>query len=134
MPVYHAPLDNIKFVLHDVLGVEKLSALPGYEDATPDLIDSILEEAGRMCEEVLFPLNQSGDKEGCHWDNGKVTTPAGFKEAYAAFSSAGWCGAVADPAYGGMGLPLTVGMALNEMVCSANMSFGMYPGLSEGGL
>lgn len=132
MPVYQAPLDNLKFVLHEVLGTESLSSLPGYEDATPDLIDSILEEAAKMCEEVLFPLNQSGDKEGCTWNNGKVTTPAGFKEAYDAFASAGWCGAVADPKYGGMGLPATVGFAIQEMICSANMSFGMYPGLSEG--
>ncbi len=132
MPVYQAPLDNLKFVLHEVLGAESLSSLPGYEDATPDLIDSILEEAAKMCEEVLFPLNQSGDKEGCTWNNGTVTTPAGFKEAYDAFASAGWCGAVADPKYGGMGLPATVGFAIQEMICSANMSFGMYPGLSEG--
>lgn len=132
MPVYNAPLENMKFVLHDVLGVEKLSALPGYGDATPDMIDSILEEAAKICEEILFPLNQSGDKEGCTWENGKVRTPKGFKEAYDAFSQAGWCGAVADPQYGGMGLPATVGFAINEMVCSANMSFGMYPGLSEG--
>jgi len=132
MPVYKAPLENMKFVLHDVLGAESLSTLPGFEDATPDMIDSILDEAAKMCEEVLFPINQSGDKEGCQWDNGKVRTPSGFKEAYDAFSQAGWCGAVSDPKYGGMGLPATVGMALNEMVCSANMSFGMYPGLSEG--
>lgn len=132
MPVYNAPLENMKFVLHDVLGVESLSSLPGYEDATPDLIDSILEEAAKMCEEVLFPLNQSGDKEGCIWENGKVRTPSGFKEAYDAFSQAGWCGATSDPKYGGMGLPATVGMAIQEMICSANMSFGMYPGLSEG--
>jgi alkylation response protein AidB-like acyl-CoA dehydrogenase len=132
MPLYKAPLENMKFVLHDVLGVETLSSLPGYEEATPDMVDSILEEAAKMCEEVLFPLNQSGDSEGCHLENGIVRTPSGFKEAYDAFSSGGWCGAVADPAYGGMGLPLTVGFAIQEMICSANMSFGMYPGLSEG--
>lgn len=132
MPVYTAPLENMKFVLHEVLGTEKVSALPGFEDATPDLIDSILEEAAKMCEEVLFPLNQSGDKEGCVLENGKVRTPTGFKEAYDAFAQAGWCGATSDPKYGGMGLPATVGFAIQEMICSANMSFGMYPGLSEG--
>jgi alkylation response protein AidB-like acyl-CoA dehydrogenase len=132
MPIYRAPLENMKFVLHEVLGAESLSQLPGYGDATPDLVDSILEEAAKMCEEVLFPLNQSGDKEGCHWDNGKVRTPEGFKEAYKSFAEGGWCGAVADPKYGGMGLPATVGFAIQEMICSANMSFGMYPGLSEG--
>lgn len=132
MPVYKAPLENMKFVLHDVLGVESLSRLPGYEEATPDMVDSILEEAAKMCEEVLFPLNQSGDREGCVWDNGAVRTPTGFGDAYDAFAQGGWCGATSDPHYGGMGLPLTVGMALQEMICSANMSFGMYPGLSEG--
>lgn len=132
MPVYQVPLDNMKFVLHEVLGTESLSSLPGFEDMTPDLLDSILEESAKFCEEVLFPLNQSGDKEGCTWDNGKVTTPQGFKEAYDAFAQAGWCGAIADPRYGGMGLPATMGFAIQEMICSANMSFGMYPGLSEG--
>ena len=132
MPVYNAPLENMKFVLHDVLGASKLSELPGYQDATPDLIDSILEEAAKMCEEVLFPLNQSGDKEGCAYENGVVRTPSGFKAAYDSFSQGGWCGAVADPKYGGMGLPATVGFAIQEMICSANMAFGMYPGLSEG--
>jgi alkylation response protein AidB-like acyl-CoA dehydrogenase len=123
MPVYQAPLENLKFVLHDVLGTEDVRSLPGHEDVTPDLIDSILEEAAKMCEEVLFPLNQSGDKEGCVWENGKVRTPKGFKEAYDAFSQAGWCGAASDPKYGGMGLPATVSFAIQEMICSANMSF-----------
>lgn len=132
MPIYKAPIDNMKFVLHEVLGAEKLSELPGYEEISVDLIDSILEEGAKVCEEVLFPLNQSGDKEGCTWENGAVRTPSGFKDAYDAFAQGGWCGATSDPQYGGMGLPLTVGFALQEMICSANMSFGMYPGLSEG--
>jgi alkylation response protein AidB-like acyl-CoA dehydrogenase len=132
MPVYQAPLQNIRFVLHDVLGAEKLSELPGYEEATRDMIDSIIEEGAKICEEVLFPINQSGDKEGCTWTNGVVTTPAGFKEAYEAFSTGGWCGVSADPDFGGMGLPQLVNTVMQEMICSANFSFGMYPGLSQG--
>ncbi len=132
MPVYKAPLENMKFVLHEVLNAHELSSLPGCEDATPDMIDSILDEAAKLCEEVFFPINQSGDVEGCTWHKDGVKTPSGFKEAYDAFAGAGWCGAVADPKYGGMGLPSTVGFAIQEMICSANMSLGMYPGLSEG--
>ena len=132
MPVYQAPLQNIRFILHDVLGSEQLAALPGYGEATRDLVDSIIEEGAKICEEMLFPLNQSGDKEGCTWNNGAVTTPAGFKEAYAAFAEGGWCGVSADPDFGGMGLPQLVNTVMQEMICSANFSFGMYPGLSQG--
>ncbi len=132
MPVYTAPLDNIRFVLNDVLGVEKLSTLPGYEEATPDMIDQIIEGGAAICQDILFPLNQSGDKEGCTFENGVVRTPSGFKDAYKAFTEGGWTALAADPAYGGMGMPATVNFVLQEMICSANMSFGMYPGLSEG--
>ncbi len=132
MPIYKAPLQDIRFVLHDVLGAEKLSELPGYEEATRDLVDSIIEEGAKLCEEVLFPINQSGDKEGCTWNNGAVATPSGFKEAYEAFSTGGWCGVSADPEFGGMGLPQLVNTVMQEMICSANFSFGMYPGLSQG--
>ena len=85
MPSYKAPLENIRFVLHEVLEAEKLSQLPGYEEATPDLIDQIIEEGAKVCEQVLFPLNQPGDAEGCHYENGVVRTPKGFKEAYKTF-------------------------------------------------
>ncbi len=132
MPVYTAPLENIRFVLHDVLKAETLAELPGYADVSKDLIDQILEEGAKLCQEVLFPLNQSGDKEGCVYENGVVRTPQGFKEAYKLFSEGGWCGLHADPQYGGMGMPATLNCVLQEMICSANMSFGMYPGLSEG--
>lgn len=132
MPVYTAPLDNIRFVLNDVLGVEKLSTLPGFEEATPDMIDQIIEGGAAICQDILFPLNQSGDKEGCTFENGVVRTPSGFKGAYRAFTEGGWTALAADPAYGGMGMPATVNFVLQEMICSANMSFGMYPGLSEG--
>jgi alkylation response protein AidB-like acyl-CoA dehydrogenase len=132
MPSYKTPLENIRFVLHEVLDASQLSQLPGYEEATPDLIDQIIEEGAKVCEEVLFPLNQSGDKEGCTLENGVVRTPSGFKEAYNTFCEGGWPGLGADPAYGGMGMPHMVNCVLQEMICSANMSFGMYPGLSEG--
>ena len=132
MPVYKAPLDNIRFVLNDVLDTSLVTSLPGFEDATPDTIDQILSEGAKICEDVLFPLNQSGDKEGCTFENGVVRTPKGFKEAYDTFASGGWCGLSADPAYGGMGLPMLVNTVMQEMICAANMSFGMYPGLSQG--
>ncbi len=132
MPVYEPPLDNIRFVLHDVLGAGSLSALPGYEDATTELIDQVIEEGAKICRDVLFPLNQSGDAEGCVLENGIVRTPKGFKEAYDTFAQGGWCGLSADPDYGGMGLPVTVNTVMQEMISSANMSFGMYPGLSQG--
>ncbi|MGE4313139.1 MAG: acyl-CoA dehydrogenase C-terminal domain-containing protein [Pseudobdellovibrionaceae bacterium] len=133
MPVYTAPLKDIRFVMHELLNAESLTELPGLEDtAQTDLIDQILEEGGKMCEEVLFPLNMSGDKEGCHYENGVVRTPEGFKEAYDMFAQSGWCGVVSDPEFGGMGLPHTINFVMQEMICSSNMSFGMYPGLSAG--
>ncbi|HEY8191009.1 MAG TPA: acyl-CoA dehydrogenase family protein, partial [Alphaproteobacteria bacterium] len=132
MPVYKAPLDNIRFVLNDVLDAGQVAKLPGYQDATPDLIDSILEEGAKICEEVLFPLNQSGDKEGCALENGVVRTPKGFKEAYKTFADGGWCGLSSDTEFGGMGMPMVVNTVMQEMICSANMSLGMYPGLSQG--
>lgn len=132
MPTYKAPIEDIKFVLHELLGVEELTQIEEYAEATPDLVDQIIEEGAKLCEEVLFPINQSGDEEGCTWDNGAVRTPKGFKEAYDAFSQSGWCGVSADPEFGGMGLPMTVNTVMQEMICSANFSFGMYPGLSQG--
>ncbi len=132
MPVYNAPLENIRFVLHDVLNAEQLTELPGYEDANAELVDQIIEEGAKLCEEVLFPLNQSGDQEGCTFKDGDVTTPSGFKEAYQQFTEGGWCGVSSDPEYGGMGLPMLVNTVMQDMICAANMSFGMYPGLSQG--
>ncbi|MBV1929522.1 MAG: acyl-CoA dehydrogenase C-terminal domain-containing protein [Gammaproteobacteria bacterium] len=132
MPTYNAPLDNIRFVLHDVFNVSELAELPGYEEATPDMIDAIIGEGAKVCEEVLFPLNQSGDNEGCHFEDGVVTAPKGFKEAYQSYIEMGWTGMVSDPVYGGQGLPQIVQVVMEELICSANMSFGMYPGLSKG--
>ena len=132
MAVFQAPIRDMRFVLHELLSVEELSKLEGYEDATPDLIDAVLEEAGKVTENVLFPLNRSGDEEGCTYENGVVRTPEGFKEAYDAFVEGGWPGLNCDPNYGGQGLPHTVSVMVSEMICSANLSFGMYPGLSHG--
>ncbi|MCB1593042.1 MAG: acyl-CoA dehydrogenase C-terminal domain-containing protein [Alphaproteobacteria bacterium] len=132
MPSYRPPLNDIRFILHDVLKAETLASLPGYGDVSQDLIDQIIEEGGKICEEVLFPLNQSGDAEGCVLENGVVRTPKGFKEAYDTFAQGGWCGLSADPEYGGMGMPMLINTVMQEMICAANMSFGMYPGLSQG--
>ena len=132
MAVYKAPLKDIQFVMNEVLDVSSLSKLPGYEDATPDTIQAILEEAAKLCENVLFPLNRTGDEEGCRYENGVVRTPKGFKEAYDQFREGGWTGTTCDAEYGGQGLPATVGFALTEMFTASNQAFAMYPGLSHG--
>jgi alkylation response protein AidB-like acyl-CoA dehydrogenase len=132
MAVYKAPLKDIQFVMNEVLDVSSLATLPGYEDATPDTIQAILEEAAKLCENVLFPLNRSGDEEGCTYENGVVRTPKGFKEAYDQFREGGWTAMTCDPRYGGQGLPATVGFAISEMINASNQAFAMYPGLSHG--
>lgn len=132
MPTYNAPMENIKFVLNDVLRAEQLTEIPGYEDANSELVGQILEEGAKLCENVLFPLNMVGDEEGCTLKDGVVSTPKGFKEAYKEFTEGGWTGVSGDPEYGGMGLPMLVNTVMQEMICSANFSFGMYPGLSQG--
>ena len=133
MPAYRAPVKDTQFVLDTIVGLHKYANLPGFADATPDVVKAILEEGGKFCENVLAPLNLPGDIEGCTWaDDGSVTTPAGFKAAYAAFVDAGWGTLMAEPAHGGQGLPYVVGTAFSEYMSSSNMAFGMYPGLSEG--
>ncbi|USG61789.1 acyl-CoA dehydrogenase C-terminal domain-containing protein [Sneathiella marina] len=132
MPIYNAPVKDIKFVLNDLLGVDKMTNMPGFEDATPDMVDAILTEGAKLMSEVIQPLNQVGDSEGCTWNDGDVKTPTGFKEAYDEYRQAGWMGLDADPDYGGQGLPHVIGIAFAEMMSSANMAFGMYPGLTHG--
>jgi len=132
MPTYKAPLDDIRFLLRDVHDIGQLQALPGFEDASAEMIDEVLAGGAAFCEEVLFPLNQSGDIEGVHFTNGIVQTPAGFREAYARYAADGWTAISADPVYGGTGLPEMVRFVMEEMLCSANLSFSMYPGLSHG--
>ena len=105
MPDYKAPLRDMHFVLFDVLKVQdSANALPSYAEASPDVVTAILEEAGRFCENVLQPLNRSGDEEGCHFEAGTVTTPKGYKEAYAKDAEGGWTGLACDPEFGGQGL------------------------------
>ena len=133
MTRYDAPVRDMQFVLHDVLDVARYSNLPGFVDATPDLIDAILEEGAKMAGQVLHPINHDNDKEGCvRHEDGSVTTPKGLKEAYEAFREGAWQGLSFDPEYGGQGLPYLLSIAVNEMVSSANMAFGMYPGLAMG--
>ncbi len=132
MATYKAPIRDMQFVLYELMNADKLPDMPGYEEATRDLVEPILEEASKITEEVLFPLNRSGDEEECQWDDGKVTTPTGFKEAYTLFREGGWTAISCDPNYGGMGMPKTVNTMIEEMICSSNLSFGMYPGLSYG--
>ena len=132
MATYSPPLRDMRFTFRELFDGDQLTALPGYDDFTPDVIDAVLEEAGKLAAEVLFPLNASGDVEGCTFENGVVRTPAGFQDAYKKFAEGGWTGIAADPDYGGQGLPKAVNMLVEEMICSANMAFGMYPGLTHG--
>jgi alkylation response protein AidB-like acyl-CoA dehydrogenase len=131
MTVYRAPQRDMRFVLHELLGVEQLAQLPGYEEVSGELIDQVIEEGAKLCEGVLFPINRAGDR-GCVYENGVVRTPDGFKDAYDAFVAGGWTGLAADPEYGGQGLPKTLKCVVDEMVCSANLAFSTYPGLSGG--
>ncbi|HRO59473.1 MAG TPA: acyl-CoA dehydrogenase N-terminal domain-containing protein, partial [Burkholderiaceae bacterium] len=125
MPQYNPPIRDMQFVLHELLDVEtQLAELPPYAEYGPDLFDQVLEEGGRFCAEVLFPLNRSGDEEGCrHEGDGVVRTPAGFKDAWDKFREAGWPTLTCDPEYGGQGLPYAVGMAFQEMLNSANQAW-----------
>ena len=133
MPDYKAPLRDIKFVMNELLDSEQHYAnLEGAEDATPDMVDAIIGEGAKFCEQVLSPLNQVGDKEGCTWSEDGVKTPTGFKEAYQQYVEGGWPSMTADPNYGGQGLPHSLGLVMSEMVGTANWSWGMYPGLSHG--
>jgi alkylation response protein AidB-like acyl-CoA dehydrogenase len=134
MPTYKAPLRDLQFVLHEVLDSEAHYQSIGAEEATPDMIDAILSEAGKFCEDVLAPLNKVGDEEGCTLKDGVVTTPTGFKEAYAQWVENGWPSLSHKEEFGGQGLPESIGAAVNEFVSEANWSWGMYPGLSHGAM
>jgi len=128
MPEYKAPLRDMRFLIDEVFDFHGRYQALGASDATPDMVAAILDEGSKFCEQVLAPLNRSGDEEGCHFDNGVVTTPKGFKEAYAQYVEGGWNGVASDPAYGGQGLPHSLGLLLSEMIGASNVSWGMYPG------
>jgi 3-(methylsulfanyl)propanoyl-CoA dehydrogenase len=135
MPTYKAPVDDALFLLNDVFHLERYGNLPGFAEASSDTVEAILREAAKFSEEVLTPLNRIGDKEGCtrHAD-GSVTTPTGFKDAYRQIVEGGWVGISAPEEFGGQGLPATMTVMVNEYLCSANMAFAMYPGLTQGAI
>ena len=117
MASYKAPLRDMRFALYELHDVEGLARLPGYEEMKRDLLDPVLDEAAKFCEEILQPLNRSGDEEGCTFENGVVRTPQGFKAAYDGFCAGGWTALGADPAYGGQGLPHVLNLLVEEMIC-----------------
>lgn len=132
MPDYKAPLRDIKFLMDEVLDSETHYQNIGAEDASPDMVEAIVAEGAKFCEEVLAPINQSGDQEGCIWSEDGVKTPAGFKEAYQQFVEGGWPAMNAPVEHGGQGLPESINIVLSELIGTANWSWGMYPGLSHG--
>jgi 3-(methylsulfanyl)propanoyl-CoA dehydrogenase len=133
MPSYKAPLEDVRFLLDDVFQIDRYNNLPGFSDASPDVREAILAEAAKLSEEVLQPLNRIGDLEGCtRHDDGRVTTPKGFKEAFRQVAEGGWLGLSAPAEYGGQGLPVTLSQTVAEFQCSANMAFSMYGGLTMG--
>src|SRR5713101_3597220 len=133
MPTYKAPLEDVSFLLNDVFQIDRYDNLPGFSDASADVREAVLNEAAKLSEQVLQPLNRVGDLEGCiRHDDGSVTTPKGFKEAYRQVAEGGWLGLSAPTEFGGQGLPVTLSQAVTEFQCSANMAFSMYGGLTMG--
>ncbi|HLG80378.1 MAG TPA: acyl-CoA dehydrogenase C-terminal domain-containing protein [Bradyrhizobium sp.] len=133
MPIYKAPVEDVNFLFNDVFQIDRYDNLPGFSDASADVREAILGEAAKLAEEVLQPLNRVGDLEGCkRHDDGSVTTPKGFKEAFRQVAEGGWLGLSAPTEYGGQGLPVTLSQAVNEFQISANMAFSMYGGLTMG--
>jgi acyl-CoA dehydrogenase len=133
MPVYKAPVDEVTFLLRDVFRLDRYNNLPGFADATPDVVEAVVAEAAKFSEAVLMPLNRIGDREGCRRNpDGSVTTPSGFKDAYKKLTEGGWVGVSAPAEFGGQGLPIVINQAVSEFFCSANMAFGMYAALTQG--
>ena len=135
MPSYNAPVRDMQFLLHEVLGFEDLLKYDAYSEIDADLASAVLEQGAKFAEEVLAPLNIIGDHEGCkRHDDGSVTTPTGFKDAYKQMVENGWSSLSMDPEFGGQGMPRMLGVAASEMWTSANMAFAMYPGLTGGAI
>lgn len=135
MPSYDAPVRDMQFILHELLKIERYQGvMAGFSEAPPDTVAAVLDGAARLSQEVLQPLNAVGDQEGCRLEQGVVHTPSGFKAAYRTLVEGGWTGLIGDPQYGGQGLPYVLGLAVSEMMASANMAFTMYPGLSSGAM
>ncbi|MGV8603964.1 acyl-CoA dehydrogenase, partial [Pseudomonas aeruginosa] len=134
MPEYKAPLRDMRFLIDEVFDFHGRYQALGASDATPDMVAAILDEGSKFCEQVLAPLNRSGDEEGCHFDNGVVTTPKRFTQAFAQHVVARWNGVARDPAYGGQRLPPSLRLLLREMLGATNASWGMYPGLTRGAM
>ena len=132
MPSYSAPLRDMQFVYNELFDPAEICALPGCEDATADLVEPVLEEAARLAENELFPLNATGDSHGCQYEDGQVRTPPGFAKAYREYAEGGWIGLPCDPQYGGQGIPGALNVMMEEMACSANVSFAVYVGLTRG--
>ncbi len=132
MSDYRAPIKDMRFVMDEIVNLAELSQLPGFEEATPDLADAVLDEAAKLAGEVLAPLNRLGDQQGCQLTADGVTTPPGWKVAYQAFCAGGWNGIASPPEFGGQGLPDGLAIAVKEMVCSANLSFSLGPLLTTG--
>ena len=134
MSAYTAPIKDMRFVLNELAGLAEVGKLPGYQEATPDTVDAILEEAAKFASQALDPLNHSGDTEGSKWSDGKVTTPKGFKEAYREYTAGGWAALPFEAEWGGQGLPKLVATAVEEMLTSSNMSFSLCPLLTQGAI
>ena len=132
MATYNAPLREIQFVLNDVLDVGQLAKLPGYAEATPETLFGLIEEAAKLVQEQIAPLSARADQQGCKWDNGEVKVPDGMPEAYQLYQQGGWVGLCNPTEYGGAGLPYTLSKVVDELLCSANVAFALYPGLTMG--
>src|SRR6188508_1401912 len=133
MPIYKAPVEDVSFLLNDVFQIDRYNNLPGFADASADVREAILDEAAKLSEKVLQPLNRVGDLEGCKRnDDGSVTTPKGFKDAFKQVAEGGWLGLSAPSEYGGQGLPVTLSQVVTEFQSAANMAFSMYGGLTMG--
>ncbi|MBI2383242.1 MAG: acyl-CoA dehydrogenase C-terminal domain-containing protein [Gammaproteobacteria bacterium] len=132
MASYKAPLREIQFVLHDVLDIEQLAALPDFADMVGrETVDGVVEEAAKLIEEKIAPLSARGDAQGCRWEQGEVRVPEGYADAYKLYWQGGWVGLSSSPEFGGQGLPYTLSKVVEEMLCSANVGFALYPGLTS---